>query len=233
MSTVPTIDKNSVMDRLKWETRPAHDRIESVPFSMMMQEGHLPRARYAAKLACWLTVHGTLEGAVAQSNDAACTAVWTDAMARTSHLRHDLCCHGDMDMPAAAAQATMNLVKWIAELADTDPRALLGCLYVMEGSKLGGTILRKCLDEAYNCGPEALSYFWASGTSPMPDFKAFKERMEAALTTDDERDRVVTAASGMFDHLTDVLEGLLCGLDTTAAVEPEPVSEGKCPFGHG
>ena len=233
MSTATTHDKNSVMDRLKWETRPAHDRIESVPFSMMMQEGRLPRARFAAKLACWLTVHGVLEAAVAQSDDAACAAVWVDSMARTSHLRHDLCCHGDMDMPAAAATATLRIVKWLSGLADTDPRALLGCLYVLEGSKLGGTILRKCLDDAYGCGPDALSYFWASGTSPMPDFKAFKERMEAALTTDEERDRVVAAASGMFEHLTDVLEGLLEGLDSAAAVEPEPVGEGKCPFGHG
>lgn len=234
MSTATTPDKNSVMDRLKLETRPAHDRIESVPFSMMMQEGRLPRARFAAQLACWLTVHGTLEAAVRESTDEACQAVWIESMARTMHLRSDLCCHGDMDMPADAATATLKAVVWLSALSNSDPRALLGCLYVLEGSKLGGTILRKCLDDAYGCGPEALSYYWAGGTSPMPDFRAFKERMEAALTTDDERDRVVAAASGMFDLLTDVLEGLLCGLDTSDASSPaEPAPEGSCPFGHG
>ena len=220
------------MARLKLETRPAHDRIESVPFSMMMQEGRLPRARFSGKLACWLAVHGTLEAAIRESDDEACVVVWRETMARTSHLRNDLACHGDMDMPPAAATATLKMVGWLAALAARDPRALLGCLYVMEGSKLGGTILRKCLDDAYKCGPEALSYFWASGTSPMPDFKAFKERMEAALTTDDDRDRVVAAASGMFDHLTDVLDGLLCNLDTSGG-ESEPAPEGVCPFGHG
>ena len=220
------------MARLKAETRPAHDRIESVPFSMMMQEGRLPRQRFAAKLACWLAVHGTLEAAVRESDDEACRAVWIESMARTKHLRNDLAHHGDMDLPSAAAAATVKTVAWLAALSTTDPRALLGCLYVLEGSKLGGTILRSCLDKAYQCGPEALSYFWASGTSPMPDFKAFKERMEAALTTDDERDRVVASASGMFDHLTDVLEGLLCGLDTSSETQTEPAPEGTCPFGH-
>jgi len=232
MSTTQSVSQDSVMARLKLETRPAHDRIESVPFSMMMQEGRLPQARFAGQLACWLAVHGTLEAGVRESDDEACTAVWIESMARTSHLRNDLACHGDMDMPPAAATATLKTIGWIATLAVTDPRALLGCLYVLEGSKLGGTILRKCLDDAYNCGPEALSYYWASGASPMPDFKAFKERMEAALTTDDDRDRVVAAASGLFDHLTDVLDGLLCGLDTSGA-DTEPTPEGVCPFGHG
>ena len=106
------------------------------------------------------------------------------------------------------------------------------CSTILGPLLLGGTILRSCLDKAYQCGPEALSYFWASGTSPMPDFKAFKERMEAALTTDDERDRVVASASGMFDHLTDVLEGLLCGLDTSSETQTEPAPEGTYPFGH-
>ena len=143
-----------------------------------------------------------------------------------------------MDLPAAAATATLKTVNWIAGLADSDPRALLGPLYVLEGSKLGGTILRRCLDEAYGCGPEALSYFWASGTSPMPDFKAFKARMETALTDESDRDRVVAAASGLFLQLTDVLEGLLEGLDTTSgdsepAPPAPPAPEGVCPFGHG
>lgn len=232
LSTSP--DKNSVMDRLKVETRPAHDRIESVPFSMMMQEGRLPQARFAAQLACWLTVHGTLEAAVRESDDEACRDVWVESMARTQHLRHDLCCHGAMDLPDEAAASTIKTVAWLSELSSSDPRALLGCLYVLEGSKLGGTILRKCLDDAYGCGPEALSYYWASGTSPMPDFRAFKERMEAALATDDDRDRVVAAASGMFEHLTDVLAGLLCGLDVSKeSSHAEPAPEGSCPFGHG
>lgn len=203
---------------------------------MMMQEGKLPQSRFAAQMACWLTVHSQLEDAIAASETPACNVVWQSAMARTSHLRHDLACHGDVDMTASAATATMGVVTWIATLADQDPEALLGPLYVLEGSKLGGTILRKCLDEAYQCGPEALSYFWASGTSPMPDFKAFKERMESALPTKEQQDRVVAAASEMFDRLTDVLSGLIEGLDTETGRfldEPAASSKGGCPLGFG
>ena len=139
-------------------------------------------------------------------------------------------------MTATAATATMGIVTWIAELANDHPEALLGPLYVLEGSKLGGTILRKCLDEAYQCGPEALSYFWASGTSPMPDFKAFKERMESVLTTTSQQDQVIAAASEMFNRLTDVLAGLIEGLDTDTGKflnDPAQSSKGGCPLGFG
>jgi heme oxygenase len=227
---------NSVMLRLRTETREAHDRIESVPFSELMLQGRLPQGRFAGQMACWLAVHCVLEDAVRTSNSTACKAVWVEGMARTSHLRHDLACHGEVDLPAPAAVAAMDTVAWIASLSESDPEALLGCLYVLEGSKLGGTILRGCLDKAYNCGPDALSYFWASGKSPMPDFKAFKERMEAALTTDDQRDRVVVAASGLFNKLTDVLAGLLEDLDTTTGElirNASATPDGVCPFGHG
>jgi hypothetical protein len=43
----------------------------------------------------------------------------------------------------------------------------------------------------------------------MPDFVAFKERMESVLADRGDQDRVVAAASDMFDHLTDVLLGLV------------------------
>ena len=212
--------QHSVMQRLRSETRPAHDRIEAVPFSLLMQEGRLPRARFAGQLACWFIIHATLEGALAATSDPQCEQVWKTGMARTDHLRHDLACHGPPDVPVEAAGATVDAVTWLSAMAANEPLSLLGCLYVLEGSKMGGAILRKCLDDAYQCGPEALSYYWASGRSPMPDFKAFKERMEAAITTDAERDQVVAAASDMFDRLTSVLEGLMKGLDATT---PEPV----------
>ncbi len=227
---------NSVMLRLRTETREAHDRIESVPFSELMLQGRLPQGRFAGQMACWLAVHCVLEDAVGTSNSAACKAVWVEGMARTSHLRHDLACHGEVDLPASAAVAAIDTVAWIASLSESDPEALLGCLYVLEGSKLGGTILRDCLDKAYNCGPEALSYFWASGKSPMPDFKAFKERMEAAFTTDDQHDRVVAAASGLLNKLTDVLAGLLEDLDPTTGElirNASATPSGMCPSGHG
>ncbi len=227
MSDPTLVDQNSVMQRLRAETRPAHDRIESIPFSVMMLEGRLPRERFAGQLACWLAIHGVLEEALRGSDNSTCRSVWLDGMARASHLRHDVACHGSPEVPDHAAAATLRTVAWIASIAASRPVSLLGCLYVLEGSKLGGAILRRSLDEAYQCGPEALSYFWASGASPMPDFTAFKGRMEQAITTVADRDAVVAAACSMFDHLTQVLEGLLDGLDPSAGSAP------CCPHAEG
>jgi len=196
------------MLRLRTETRPAHDRIEAVPFSTDILEGRLPRGLFAGQLACWLRVHEALERSLAASEDEAVQAVWRSSMARTSHLAADAAHHGQATVSGAASQATTAAVTWIESLAATDPRSLLGCLYVLEGSKMGGAILRRHLQDAYGCEPDHLTYFWASGPSPMPDFKAFKDRMESALPEAADHDRVVAAASTMFDHLTDVLIGL-------------------------
>lgn len=208
MTDPNVINQNSVMQRLRMETRAAHDRIEAVPFSEAILEQRLPQALFAGQLACWLRVHQTLEGSLSASEDDAVQSVWMEEMARTSCLEADLLHHGEPSVTTEADAATTRTTSWLESLAQTEPRALLGCLYVLEGSKMGGAILRKHLQAAYDCDPTHLTYFWSSGVSPMPDFKAFKERMESALPDKLDQDRVVAAASAMFDHLTDVLTGL-------------------------
>ncbi|MCH2141142.1 MAG: biliverdin-producing heme oxygenase [Phycisphaerales bacterium] len=211
MSDPAVANQNSVMQRLRMETRPAHDRIEAVPFSEAILEERLPQSLFAGQLTCWLRVHQTLEGALSASEDDAVQAVWKEEMARTSCLEGDLLHHGEPAVSSEAEAATDRTTQWLESLAQTEPRSLLGCLYVLEGSKMGGAILRKHLQAAYGCESTHLSYFWSSGVSPMPDFKAFKERMESALPDKRDQDQVVAAASGMFDHLTDVLMGLEAG----------------------
>ena len=209
MSESVTASQDSVMARLRAETRPAHDRIEAVPFSTAILEERLGRSRFAGQLVCWHRVHTAMESGLSASDDSAVTAVWNAGMARAHLLEADMSHHGSPAVHAAADDATTATVDWLTSLGSTDPRALLGCLYVLEGSKMGGTILRKRLQSAYGCDPEHLSYFWSSGVSPMPDFVAFKERMESVLADRGDQDRVVAAASDMFDHLTDVLLGLV------------------------
>lgn len=199
-------DTASVMLRLRTETRPQHDHIESVPFSLAMQEGTLPRSSFVAQMMCWERVHGTLESSLADSRDEAVRAVWRPEMARTGHIRADMAHHGEGSLNDQTIAATDATVTWISSLAQDDPRALLGCLYVLEGSKMGGTILRRCLSEAYDCPPEHLSYFWASSdTSPKPDWDRFKGRMDPALGCREDQDRAIAAAGDMFDHLTEIL----------------------------
>ena len=209
MSESVTASQDSVMARLRAETRPAHDRIEAVPFSTAILEERLGRSRFAGQLVCWHRVHTAMESGLSASDDPAVTAVWNAGMARAHLLEADMSHHGSPTVHPVADDATTATVDWLTSLGSTDPRALLGCLYVLEGSKMGGTILRKRLQSAYGCEPEHLSYFWSSGVSPMPDFVAFKERMESVLSDRGDQDRVIAAASDLFDHLTDVLLGLV------------------------
>ena len=138
---------------------------------------------------------------------------WQAFSARNQHQQLRIVA-SDLEMGQAVSLGSL-------EGAWKDPQSLMQCLKA--SCFLPGLAGSRPVDVKTNS---------ASGTSPMPDFKAFKERMEAALTSNNDRDRVIAAASGLFDHLTDVLDGLLQDLDTSGA-DTEPAPEGVCPFGHG
>ena len=89
MSESMTTSQDSVMARLRTETRPAHDRIEAVPFSTAILEERLGRSRFAGQLVCWHRVHNAMESTLSASDDTAVTTVWNTGMARAHLLEAD------------------------------------------------------------------------------------------------------------------------------------------------
>jgi len=205
-----------VMDRLKAETRGSHDDTEGIPYSAAVVGRRLPKDRFIGQLAAYRTIHGALERAISQSTDPAVTAVWDATMVKAPLLDADLAYFGadETTAPLAARAAAQAFSDRIQDLAESDPVALLGFLYVLEGSTLGATILRGHLAAAYGLeNDQGLAYQSPYGASPMPQWMAFKARMNAAISDGPTQDRVVAAAQEAFRRIGDVLRALSVGLE--------------------
>lgn len=203
------------MDRLKAETSGAHELTESIPFSAAMVQGRLPLESYVGQLAAYSLVHEALDDALAASTHPAVKAVWRDDLAKAPLLAADLRHFASQrdSVPAEAMQVARAFAGWISGLAIASPVALLGVLYVLEGSTLGATILRQHIARAYGLtGTDGLAYYSPYGNKVMPHWKEFKERMNGAVTDANEQQQVLAAADGTFQRVGDILRALSRGL---------------------
>lgn len=231
------------MDRLRTETRGAHELTEAIPFSSAMVEQRLPRDRFVGQLGAYLLVHRALERALAASTAPVVVKVWGDDLRKTPLLERDLAFHARHGHDAArggepsakALAAAQRFAAAIDELAPKDPAALLGMLYVLEGSTLGAAVLRGHLAKTYGLDDPALreaagapgdlpglAYYAPYGPSPMPHWKQFKERMNAAIVDPAQQERAIAGADEAFRRIGEILRELSVGIDRSRTAEASP-----------
>ncbi|MGH2446676.1 MAG: biliverdin-producing heme oxygenase [Candidatus Limnocylindria bacterium] len=200
----------TLMARLRSETRDQHVMTEAVPFSTRIVDGSLPLASYTAQLAASLPVHEALERAVAGAGHPALRSVWEPSMRRVDALRADLRALGALgpspaDLPPPTRTAAAAFATWIDDLARRQPVALLGVLYVLEGSTLGGAVLRRHLAAAFQLEDDGLRYYSPYGRHPKPHWVAFSMRMNVAVTGEREIELIIGTARETFDRIREIL----------------------------
>jgi heme oxygenase len=204
-----------IMDRLKSETRHAHDRTEAIAFSAAMMEGRLPKDRFVGQLRSYRDVHDALETNLRASTHPAVRAIWTDDLAKTQLLDADLAHFGARSsaMNDDVALHTREFVAWINATALAAPVALIGALYVLEGSTLGAMVLKPRIATAYGLeGDAGLAYYSPYGHAVMPHWKAFKERVNTAVADPRDHGVILDAANETFRRIGDILAALSHGL---------------------
>jgi heme oxygenase len=126
----------SLLDSLREATRSAHAAIEHVPALSRLMAGDLTRADYGATLSRLYRFHAGLEPALAAAlADLPELAAFT-APERSRAIAADLAELG-LGLPPPAAPEALPVM--------TDAPAALGCLYVVEGSALGGRVIARRL----------------------------------------------------------------------------------------
>lgn len=205
------------MARLRAGTRADHDATEAVPFSSAMVQCRLPRELFIRQLQALAMIHRALERALAVNDDPAVRLVWNDGLAKLPLLKRDLAAleasEPDPDDPAIIA--ARRCVDDISTTNQSDPIALLGFLYVLEGSTLGATILRKHLTAMYDIDETTgLAYYSPYGNAVMPHWQQFKADMNAIDLTEAQTHSVIDAAKRMFAHIGSVLTALSAELET-------------------
>lgn len=174
MTTTP------LSELLKARIADDHDRIESLPLSTAIAGGSVSREEYGRLMGQMRHIHAALERALSGLPEAA--GVYRPDMARAEVIDRDLENLGVGPGGGDPLPACAGLLRAIGEARKSDRFALLGSLYVLEGSKMGSTYLSRPLARGFgvelteNAG---LDYHLAGIGTRGRDWKAFKSALDA------------------------------------------------------
>jgi heme oxygenase len=199
----------TLTDRLKHAIAANHARIESLPLTTAMVAGELPREAYLGLLSELEAVHEPLEAEF--ERHAAHVPVYRPAMARAELLRRDRAALGGDPLAAEPLPETRGLVERVREWADATPWALLGVLYVFEGSRMGSMVLGRRLSASLGV-PAAPGHgldYHLDGAADRPRaWGRLKGELDALPLTPAQQGDVVAAAAETMDRLCAVYAAL-------------------------
>lgn len=211
MSTLAS-ESTCVMDRLRSETRPHHDRAEESGFGTLVMEGGLTRDHYVPHLLAWRRILGQLEQALRSSENPVVREVWHEGLAKLPMLEADIdhLSPGGTAFNAETATAVNEFVAFLEDLREHDPVALLGVLYVLEGSTMGGSVMKPRIASQLGLeGDDGLRYYGVYGKEVGLRFKDFRSRMAEAANGTGAEDRIIEAAKSTFDGVSAILRTLV------------------------
>jgi heme oxygenase len=197
---------NTVMQRLKAETRDLHTHAETRTLQRAIASGEVDRTTFSAYLGQLYHVHRSLESALENSRDTIpiVRSLATGDRMRVPDLERDLAFFGVKRDEVAAGDSARRFSAQIEETRETNPVALLGALYVLEGSTNGGRFLARALRRSWDLDSEGLSYFDPYGDEQPQKWGAFKQQMDEALLDPGEEDAIVEMAKATFRAIANV-----------------------------
>jgi heme oxygenase len=197
----------SLSAALRSQTQEAHQHVESLPLSLAILDHSITLPTYVAQLHAWLLILRALEEAVeANPIAAAICQGWTHRSAWIAQDLHALDPHGALHNPSADQHAA----QLATELLASDTASLLGALYVLEGSAMGGLVLKRHLAQALHLEEDkGLRYHAGHGPMSAPKWLAIKQRLDQASLSPQERERVIHAANHTFTSIGHIMRALL------------------------
>lgn len=201
-----TDSKSSIMQRLKTETRDLHSHAETRTLQRQIASGEVDRGAFAAYLGQLFVVHRALETALAESgsSDTAIRAIATPDRMRVPDLERDLAFHEVKVDSLDAGAAARRFAAHIDEALGSEPVALLGALYVLEGSTNGGRFLARALRQSWHLDGEGLAYFDPYGDEQPQRWAAFKRDMDTLDFGADQQEAIIDMAKDTFKAISEV-----------------------------
>jgi heme oxygenase len=174
---------------LRAATEAAHARLHHLPALAPLAEGTISREDYIAVLRRLLGFHLAVERCIAAGPSLRASGIYLGGRRRSPLLLADLTTLGasagcDMrpDLPRPASVA-----------------AVLGCLYVVEGSTLGGRVLAGRLDHLLPPGTTAgRAFLLGHGARHGAMWRSFCDALEASGTDAEQRSDMIAAALSTF-----------------------------------
>jgi heme oxygenase len=158
-----------------------------------------------------------LEAELARATCPAVASVWSPDLVKLPLLERDLHHFAALGTAPEPGPAAEEFTEEIRRTGATEPRELLGVLYVLEGSTLGAMFLCRHVTEAYRLTDGNGAAYYGSGDRTR--WAAFTERLDRALDEPAVQERVLVAAERAYRHIALISGELSAGL---GAPTPEP-----------
>jgi heme oxygenase len=211
-------------EALRRETSPWHDRLETLPFPRDLAEGRATRDAYTAYLLALSHVHAALDEVSPSSPHPSVRTTHSAASpGRLNLLRLDLAALAPHPPAGPSTAQALLLGEEIRRLALDEPASLIGFLYVLEGSSLGGLLLADLASRALGLADGlGVSYLRGAGRETMRHWTRFKAHLDALPLDDDSRLQAIDGAIAAFAGLHRVLESL------SARTTDQPLRDQVC-----
>lgn len=178
---------------------PAHQRLEEASPMAAVVQGTATRQQYTAALVALYGVVAPLEQAIQRFLDNAHAGDPTLAPYSTGQWQRSSLLEQDLRQLLGPSCNVMNLPRSDSLPPVTNLDQVLGVLYVLEGSRLGGQVIAESvqrhlgLDNNTGC-----AYFSGNDQDPLPVWRRFKSLLEEQAT---QRQVVIDTATSCFNAL--------------------------------
>lgn len=184
-----------ITERLKTETAQLHKETEDVSFGGKIMSGALTPSEYAILIEKNYILHALVENAL--KNYAALNTVEgleINERYKTESLVNDLNLLGKPLPELPHVNITINSLE-----------EALGMMYVLEGATLGGSYILKALVRTPSMQEvKSYNYYGVYGETIGPKWKAFQQVLLNNITTKEQEDKAIAAASKTFELFKDV-----------------------------
>ncbi|MGL6076457.1 MAG: biliverdin-producing heme oxygenase [Fimbriiglobus sp.] len=198
----------SVADQIRQAIAPAHVAVEQTPFAQGMASGRITRTDYIAGLQQIAGLHEGMEAALIAAQASAAVAAFfaPETMCRGPVVRRDIAALGGID-DCETHPTISTLIEQFDAWTSAKPHALLGALYVMEGSRMGSMVLARSLSKGLQLEPRpgtGLDYHIEGIATRPTDWKKFRESLANWPWTETETAEIVHAATLTMDALVEL-----------------------------
>ncbi|HEX8236637.1 MAG TPA: biliverdin-producing heme oxygenase [Abditibacteriaceae bacterium] len=196
-----------ILQRLKCETRAEHERLEH---QLDLLDDTISNERYDALLRGFYGFYAPLENRLLHRPEWRTLDFDVEPRRKVSLLQCDLLCRG-------FSRAQIETIPPCSALPDVNSFAqALGCLYVLEGSTLGGQILARHFARVLDIDAQSGAAFFCSyGEHVGTMWRSFGQMLTAQATSPAIEEQMIGAARSTFE----ALETWLCPTPGTALIQ--------------
>lgn len=171
----------SVMNLVRSAISASHFQIEQTAFSKGMLDGSMTATNYSRGLVQLWHIHGTLESCATSCPEV--SGFFTKEMIRTETIVRDLQAFGFKTDSFGQMIETIAIVEQMKDWALESPCAILGCIYILEGSRMGSLMIAKPLGQTLGLAPgevAGIEYHTEGAVSTPMRLRSFKEKVDQA-----------------------------------------------------